>query len=219
VSEAVLQVVELSDERDRRADEALQLIRQSFDRRDRQSLDELRSELEEKRRNLLSAYDYHLIVAVDGEDRVGGAVAGAYLEGVNAGFIMYLAVRPEHRGQGIASRIRAELVEAFRTNARDAGNEDLNWVLGEVRSDSPWLARLLHRGAILFDFDYYHPGMAPGDGTPRFNLYREPILDSRPVLPRSVTRRILYSIYRRAYRVRYPLERPGFCAMLEALGG
>jgi GNAT superfamily N-acetyltransferase len=215
VSSSRYRVIEILDERTPEAVAAMDLIRASFSSRDRHSLDELRSEVEEKRRGLLSAYDYHLLAALDEGGTVAGAASGAYLEGVNAGFIMYLAVRPGDRGQGIAQQLRAALVEKLRTNAREYGYPDLNWVLGEVRSGSRWLGRLLKRGAIAFDFDYYHPGMAPAGDEQPFTLYREPILDRREKLPRELVKRILFSIYRRAYRVRYPLERPGFQAMLE----
>jgi GNAT superfamily N-acetyltransferase len=214
VSGPTYRITEVLDERAPEATAALELIRASFTGRDRQSMDELRSELEEKRRGLLSAYDYHLVVALDEGDAVAGAVAGAYLEGVNAGFVLYLAVAEPHRGRGLGRRLRTELVRLLRENAQEEGHPDLSWVLGEVRSDSPWLDRLLRGGALTFDFDYYHPGMSPGDGTPRYTLYREPVADRRARLPRPLVRRILYSIYRRAYRVRYPLERPGFRAML-----
>lgn len=214
------EIVAITDERTPLAEAALELIARMFPPSERQSLVELRSEIAEKRLELLSAYDFHLLTLVGEDGRPAGTVAGVYLEGVNAGFVTYLAVRPELRGRQIARRIRSRLVRVFREDARRAEYEDLAWVIGEVRSESAWLRRLVrHRGAIPFDFTYYHPGMAPGASAVEYVLYRQPIGDRRLELPVQLVRRILYSIYRRAYRVKYPLERPPFQAMLAELEG
>lgn len=207
-------IVEITDERTPLAAAALQLIGETFERPERQALDELASEIAEKRLDLLSAYDFHLLVRLSDGDRVTGTVAGVYLDGVNAGFVTYLAVAPAHRGQQFGAALRSQLVRVFRADARRAEYEDLAWVLGEVQSDNAWLRRLVrHRGAIAFDLTYFHPGMQPDD--PRnYILYRQPIHDRRLALPVPLVRRILYAIYRRGYRVRYPLQRAGFRAML-----
>ncbi|MBW3565247.1 MAG: hypothetical protein KY459_11020 [Acidobacteria bacterium] len=73
------------------------------------------------------------------------------------------------------------------------------------------------RDVIPFDLDYFHPGLVPGESQTRYILYREIFADERPTLSADETRRILYAIYRRGYRVRYPLEHPNFQVMLEQL--
>jgi GNAT superfamily N-acetyltransferase len=196
---------------------ALALIESTFDRPERQGIAQLRSEVEEKRLGLLYSYDFHLFGVADAEDHVLGTIVGAYLESVNCGFVTYLAVTPDARGDGIGEQLRARLVAAFRENARDAGYDDLDFVLGEVRSASPWLQKLIDGGAIPFAIDYHHPGMTPGAGQPAYTLYREPISGTREELSPQQVRRMLYSIYRRVYRVRYPLERPGFRVMIDEL--
>jgi len=210
-------VVEIEDERDPLADRALGLIAELFPTHERQPISELRSEIEEKRLRLLTPFDFHLIAATTADGEVIGVVAGAYLAGINAGFITYLAVREEGRGQGVAGRIRATLVDSFRGDARRAGRDDLSWVLGEVRTEGHWLEALVrNRGAIPFDLVYYHPGMLLESG-PSYALYREPIGDHRVELPAEEVRRVIYAVWRRGYRVRYPLERPTFQAMLTEL--
>lgn len=211
-------VVPIADERHPLADGALALIEEMFAPQDRHPLAELRSELAERRLGMFTTYNFHLLAAVppDG-DEPAGTVCGVYLGGVNAGFVMYLAVRREYRGRRIARLLRPALVDAFRADARAGGQQDLNWVLGEVRRSSPWLRRLVRtRGALPFDLDYYHPGMTPGSSEP-YVLYRQPIGDLRRDLPVVEARRILYAIYRRAYRVRYPLQRESFTAMVDQL--
>lgn len=213
-------VREVVDEREPLADGALRLIEEAFERRDRQPLSELRSEIAEKRLGLLTAMDFHLLVAESPDGEALGTITGMYLEGVNAGFITYLTVAPEWRRRRLGPALRGALVETFRQDARRAGFDDLAWVLGEVRAGSPWLKRLVRsRGALTFDLAYYHPGMTPGGDSRRYILYRQPVGDPRDALAVPLVRRILYSIYRRGYRVRYPLERPGFQAMLDQLEG
>lgn len=212
-------VVEIADERDPLAESALRLFARTFAPSDRQPLDELRSEIEEKRLGLLTVTEYHLLAAVTPAGEVAAAISGVYLSGINAGFVFYLVVDPVHRGARLARRVRSALVATFREDARQAGREDVAWVLGEVRSDNPWLRGLVRRrGALVFDFDYYHPGMELDAGEP-YVLYRQPVLDDRTHLPADEVRRILYQIYRRAYRVRYPLRRDTFRAMIEAVTG
>lgn len=216
----MIRIVEITDEREPVADAALALIEGAFDPSDRQPMSELRSEIAEKRLDLLSAYDFHLLTALGEEDRPIGTVAGVYLAGVNAGFISYLTVVEEHRGRHVARQLRRHLVETFRSDARQAGQASLNWVLGEVRADNRWLRGLVrHRGAIPFDLEYFHPGMIPGVPHDHYILYRQPVGDRRAELPVSLVRRILFVIYRRAYRVRYPLEREAFRSMLGQLEG
>lgn len=213
-------IIEVDDERDPLAGEALRLILDSFPPRDRHPLAELRSEIAEKRLDLLTGYDSHLLVLADRNGHALAANAGVYLAAVNAGFITYLAVHPEMRGRQLGRRVRAAMVEAFRADARLTGYEELAWVLGEVRIESPWLRGLVRRGgAIPFDLTYYHPELTPGTSSVRYILYREPIGDARPELPAAEVRKILYAVWRRAYRIRYPLEEEAFVAMLEELEG
>lgn len=213
-----VEIVEISDEREPLADAALELIAQAFSRPDRQPLSELRSEVAEKRMGLLTAMDFHLLAAVTPDGEAVGTTAGIYLEGVNAGFVTYLAVSPGYQGRKLGPSLRSALVRCLRKDARDAGHSDLAWALGEIDSESNWLARLLQRRAALtFDLTYFHPGMNPETTSSTFILYRQPVGDEREVLPAVEVGRILYSIYRRGYRVRYPLAHPGFQDMLNQL--
>ncbi len=214
------QIVEVTDERTPVAGAALQLLEATFDRGPWQPLVELRSEIAEKRLGLLSAYDFHLFAALDDQGGVTGTAVGVYLEGVNAGFITYLAVHAEHRGRKIARALRSALVDRIRVDARAGDWDELAWVLGEVRHDNPWLERLVReRGVFPFDLDYFHPGVRPETAGTRYVLYRQPVGDDREELPAQLVRRVLYSIFRRAYRVTYPLESAPFTHMLEQLEG
>lgn len=215
-----LSIVEIHDEREPEAVAALRLLGESFPPQDRQPLEQIAMEVAEKRLGLLTAYDFHLFAANTGAGEVAGIATGLYLGGVNAGFVTYLAVNPQRRARFLGRRMRVALVEAFRRDALRDGWDELRWVLGEVRLDNPWLARLIRdRGAIPFDLQYYHPGVMPGQPDERWVIYRQPIGDPRIDIPVEEVRQVLYAVWRRAYRVRWPLEREGFRAMLSELEG
>ena len=62
--------------------------------------------------------DFHLLVAGERHGGVQGTVTGMYLEGVNAGYITYLAVDPRFPGAAAGPRLREARVERFRLDAR-----------------------------------------------------------------------------------------------------
>ena len=213
-------IVEILDERAPLAREALGLIRDCFPLHERQPLDQMAMEIEEKRLGLLTSLDFHLFGAISESGRALAVSAGVYLGGINAGLVTYLAVRPGNRGLQLGRRLRVRLVEAFRADAHAGGHDDLKWVVGEVKLENPWLRRLVReRSAIPFDLGYLHPGIRPEEMAERWILYRQPVGDTREELPADEVRKLLYAIWRRAYRVRWPLERPGFRAMLAELDG
>jgi len=215
-----LQVVRVEDERTPLAREALDLIGESFPPHDRQPLDQIAMEIAERRMGLLASYDFHLFAAVNAEEQVLGVAAGVYLGGVNAGFVTYLAVRSEARERQLGRRLRVRLVDAFRADARQLEWEELAWVVGEVRRHSPWLKRLVReRAAIPFDLRYYHPGVDVERSTDYWVLYRQPVGDDREELPVGEVVQLLYAVWQRAYRVRWPLQQAGFTAMLKQLEG
>lgn len=215
-----VQVVEVEDERTPLARGALSVIRDTFPPHDRQPLDHIRMEITERRLGISAPDPYHLLAAVSDGGQAMAVAAGVYLSVANAGLVTYLGARAEHRARKLGRRIRAGLVQAFEGDALRIGRPSLGWVVGEVRVDNPWLGRLVRdRGAIPFDLTYYHPGVGPGWSDEQWVLYRQPVGDHRPEIPVAEVRRLIYAIWRRAYRVRWPLEHDGFAAMVEELSG
>jgi hypothetical protein len=213
-------IVEVGDERTTLAGEALDLIRSEFPPGERQPLEQIAMEIAEKRLDLLTALDFHLFAAVDPAGHAVAVSSGIYLAGANVGLVTYLAVDAGYRQGKLGRRLRITLIEAFRQDARSIERRDLAAVVGEVRAESPWLRRLVRdRAAIPLDFDYYHPGEDPTSPGARWVLYRQPEADRRSEFPMKEVRQLLYAVYRRAYRVRWPLGHPGFQAMLEQLEG
>jgi GNAT superfamily N-acetyltransferase len=212
-----LRVVEVDDERSDLAHAAIELIHASI--WDVQPTDDLLSEIEERRRGLPSGGDYHLIASVNGDGEPVAAAAGVYLEAVKAGFITYLAVREDVRGRRLGGDLRAALVRSFEEDARRAHGGPPLWTVGEVRRESAWLRTLVRGGrAIPFDFGYFHPWM-PLRAEGKYVLYREPIADGRGEISSHEVARLLFAIWRRAYRIRYPLQSETFCYMLRQLDG
>lgn len=212
-----LRPIEITDERNPLAREAVKLIRESIG--DVQSTADLLSELEERRRGLSTGGDYHLVGLVRPDGRLAAAAAGVHLEAANAGFITYLAVRSEERGNELGRELRSYLVDALRVDALRTTGRELRWVVGEVRRESRWLATLVDSGgAIPFDLGYFHPWM-PRSAEGRYVLYREPVGDRRPMLPPREVLGLLYVIWRRAYRIDYPLQSETFRYMQEQLEG
>ncbi|HEU0052929.1 MAG TPA: GNAT family N-acetyltransferase, partial [Longimicrobium sp.] len=144
---AEYRLVSIDDERDPLAEAAFDLVHAAM--WDVQPTDDLLAELEEKRRGLPSGGDHHLLALVDADDRPVATAAGVYLEAVNSGFVTYLAVREDRRGARLGRELRAHLVESFRAEARRRRGEDLAWVVGEVRRESPWLRTLVREGRAI----------------------------------------------------------------------
>ena len=113
--------------------------------------------------------------------------------------------------------LRGHLVESIRAEARRKNGADPAWIVGEVRSGSPWLQTLVSAGKVIpFDFPYFHPWMQRrAEG--RYVLYREPLADTRVELPAQDVVRLVYAIWRRAYRIRFPLQSETFGYMIDRL--
>jgi GNAT superfamily N-acetyltransferase len=215
IVEGGYRVVGVDDERTTLARETLELIASSIG--DVQPVNDLLSEIEERRRGMPSGGDAHLLAMVDDDGRAAAAAAGIYLEGVNAGFITYLAVRKDLRGKLLGRGLRGHLLDSIRAEARRKNGAEPAWVVGEVRGGSPWLRTLVGAGQVIpFDFPYFHPWM-PRRSEGKYVLYREPLADARTELPAHEVVRLVYAIWRRAYRIRFPLQSETFCYMIDRL--
>jgi hypothetical protein len=93
----------------------------------------------------------------------------------------------------------------------------LGAIVGEVREDNPWLRSLVRRGALALDFPYYQPELDGKRALVPLVLYFEPCGRARQRLIAAELRRLLYTMFRRAYRIARPLSRPAFQRMLRSL--
>lgn len=193
------------------------LIRRTFPAHEIVEPNEWRDSLHEREAGLWSDTRWHLMVA-EYKGEVVGVASGTYLGNVNIGVVGYLSVAPEARGSGVGSRLRSRLRTLFRRDARSIRGQTLDAVVGEVRRDNPWLRALIRSERVLaLDFTYYQPRLRPGDEPVPLVLYYEGIERPRQRLGSARIRTILYSVWRRIYRVRRPLFHTAFRRMLREL--
>jgi hypothetical protein len=171
----------------------------------------------EREASVWTDLNWHLFVAEHG--RVVGAATGTYLGNVNLGLIGYIAVGSADRSLGIGPKLRWALRLAFERDARRLRGRPLKALVGEVQPDNPWLRRLVGHGAIALDLPYSQPSLRRRDKEVPLVLYYQPLHVRRSSLPTPEVRRLLYTIWRRAYRIPKPLAHPTFRRMLRALAG
>jgi GNAT superfamily N-acetyltransferase len=195
------------------------LLRRTFHSAEVLSLRDWAQVLEERREGLWSDLNWHLMVATR-HGRLVGAASGSYLGNLNVGVVGYIAVIPAERGRGAGSRLRNALRRALEADAWRIRRRHLSAIMGEVRADNPWLRRVVrHHGAIALDFPYYQPAMRWLRSHVQFVLYYQPIATPRHSLPAADVRQLVYTLWRRVYRVPRPLSSKPFRKMLAALKG
>lgn len=203
---------------DRAFRDAHRLLRREFPRGEMLPIKSWHNAMQERRERLWTDVAWHLLVAERGREVVGAASC-SYLGNLNVMVVGYVAVQSDARGAGVGPRLRSALRRKCDTDARRTGHARLGAVVGEVHDWNPWLRSLVHReGAIALDFDYYQPALGVTAPVPLV-LYYQPLARRRHWLSTMELRRLLYSMWRRAYRVPQPLSRPAFRRMLRSLEG
>jgi GNAT superfamily N-acetyltransferase len=210
---------EVRTERDPAFKSAHDLLRRTFHRAEMLSIQEWVQTLQEREADLWTDLGWHLLVATR-HGRVVGAASGSYLGNWNVGVVGYIAVNPSGRGHGLGHRLRAGLRRCFEHDAWRIHRRHLRAIVGEVRADNPWLRRMVReQGAIALDFPYYQPSVRWLRSPVPLVLYYQPITYLRRSLPAADVRRLVYTIWRRMYRVPRPLSNKAFRRMLAALAG
>lgn len=195
------------------------LLRASFHRAEMLPVADWRNAMRERQERLWTDVNWHLLVAQRNGALVGAAT-GSYLGNLNVGIIGYIAVKVPARSAGLGPRMRNALRRRFEADARLTGHARLRAIVGEVREDNVWLRHLVRReGAIALDFPYFQPSLGGGRDVVPLVLYYQPLDRPAKSLGVSEVRRLLYSMWRRAYRVARPLSDPAFRAMLQSLRG
>ena len=198
---------------------AHKLLRTTFPRAEMLPMRDWRVAMRERGMGLWTDLAWHLLVA-ERDGQVIGAASGSYLGNVNVGIIGYIAMRPDVRSAGVGPRLRRRLRRAFEQDAARIAGKPLEAILGEVRSDNPWLRHLVRREhAIALDFPYIQPSLGRKKEDVSLVLYYQPIARQRSSLSTAELRRLLYTIWRRTYRVARPLSKPAFRKMLGSLEG
>lgn len=198
---------------------ALRLSERVFPPGQRVHREDLTDRFAEKRLNLLRPANFHFLVARRG-DELHGFVQGSYVAALNVCFVGYLAVEPRFRGGRVGPLLRQHLILRCRQDARLNRCSGIRAVVGEVELTSPWLRTLVRsRGAIALDVHFEQPVLSPGGSPVPLVLYVQRLDRSVASLPVARVRRLVYSIYRQVYRVRFPLRDPSFRRFLASLEG
>jgi hypothetical protein len=198
---------------------AYSILRAAFPKAEMSPLRDWINALREREHDLPLDFQWHLLVAQRGSTVVAAA-SGTYLGNVNVGVIGYVAVRPDARVRGLGPRIRRALRRAFDRDAMQISGGPLEAIVGEVQATNRWLHTLVNReGAIALDFDYVQPSLQRDLRAVPLVFYYQPLRKPMRSLPTPYLRRLLYTIWRRAYRVARPLSRPEFRRMLRSLEG
>lgn len=213
-----LRIREIRAETDPAFRGAYRLLARHFPRAERMPPSAWTHVMRERNAGVWTDLNWHLFVAEYG-GRIVGAASGAYLGNVNVGLVGYVAVTAGARAHGIGPRLRWALRLAFQRDALRLTGKPLEAMVGEVHADNPWLRRLVRGGAIALDFPYLQPAMRRRAEEVPLVLYYQPLRMARRAIPAAQVRRLLYTIWRRAYRVGKPLAHPAFRRMLRALEG
>lgn len=175
--------------------------------------------MRERAEGVWSDLNWHVLVA-ERRRRVVGAASGSYLGNVNVGIIGYIGLEQGARSGGVGAKLRGRLRIAFQRDARRIRGRPLVALVGEVRVDNPWLRHLVRReGAIALDFPYYQPSLGGRREPVPLVMYYQPLGARRQSLTAAELRRLLYTMWRRSYRIARPLSRPAFQRMLRSLKG
>jgi GNAT superfamily N-acetyltransferase len=138
---------------------------------ERDSLEHIKGELDRKEDGGFGENNYHVIVVLDGDKPIGGAISD-YLFEPNAGVIEYLIIQPDYRGMGLATQVLEHSERLLHQDADSSRGRPLDWIVGEM--DDPYAtleptdrfdpfirARLWHNwGYRMLDFPYVQPALS-----------------------------------------------------------
>ncbi|MGH7561966.1 MAG: GNAT family N-acetyltransferase [Gemmatimonadales bacterium] len=199
--------------------EAHRLLRRIFTTEELVRRRDLREAIVERNRGFLGDLNWHMIVA-ERDGRLVGVATVSYIGELNIGVVGYLAVRPGERAGGLGLKLRARLMRLAHHDALRRWRRPLRALVGEVRADNPWLRHLVqYHDALALDFPYWQPCLDGRARPVRLVLYFQPISRDRQSLGADEVRRLVYTIWRRLYRVARPMNDPAFRRMLKAIEG
>lgn len=212
-----MRIREIRDPRDRSLGRAHGLLRRIFPRAELLPLRDWRESLWERHVGLWTDLDWHLLVA-EQDGHIVGAASGSYIGNINVGLVGYVAVIKDLRGRGVGERLRRALRRAIAQDAQRVHGRRLRALVGEVHRRNPWLRHLVRqKTALALDFPYTQPSLHRTARHVDLVLYYEPLGRRRRTLRADEVRRLIYTLWRRIYRIDRPLAHRVFRRMLRAL--
>jgi len=194
---------------------------------EREPLAKMKEYLQLKEQGWYGKNDYHIIVAVDAEDRpVGGSISD-FLEKPNAGVIEFLFISPEQRLKGLGRRLLEETERMLHHSAQRSLGRPLDWVIGEI--DDPFRcpshlnvfdpfarAHVWHRwGYRRIDFPYAQPALSAQQAPVRTLLLVAKTCSRRftDSIPSAQVRLVIREYLRWAMRITEPDANAEYCGM------
>lgn len=148
---------------------------------------------------------FHILIGLDGEKLVSFAT-GHYLEDVNTGFIVYIAINSSTRNIGLGSETLAQLENRFTIDAASTGNGSLRAIVLETeklesahseieREECLHRTRFFEKNDFLKtnDIIYLQPPLHDGEMAVPLNLF------INEKLTKDEIHKIILSIYREKY--------------------
>jgi GNAT superfamily N-acetyltransferase len=141
------------------------------DPNERESFEDIRGSLNRKEDGWFGKNNYHVVVVLDGDEPIGGAISDYLLE-PNAGAIEYLVIQPDYRGMALGGRLLEYTERLLHQDADRSCGRLLDWIVGEM--DDPYItpaptnrfdplirARVWHSwGYRMLDFPYVQPALS-----------------------------------------------------------
>lgn len=147
---------------------------------------------------------------------LAGVSVGAYLGEINAGIMLYSAVNPVFRRQGLYKNLRTSLVNSINSEAISYKNQTLSCMLSEVENGS-----LMHRlyqnkyDTLIAPCHYWQPQV---QGLSAKSLLL--VIQSESWLKyttHTYLKKIIFEIYRGIYRITDPARNATFKLVLQSL--
>jgi hypothetical protein len=143
------------------------------DPNERDSLRDIQHRLKSKQDGKLGKNNYHVLVLLEDDKPVGGAVAD-YFDKPNAGVIEYMVIQPKSRAKGLGNHLREQTERLLHEDAVKSGHRELDWIAAEM--DDPYLTPVLTSefdpfsrariwdkwGYRVLDFPYVQPALSAG---------------------------------------------------------
>lgn len=136
------------------------------DSNERESFDNLLLYLNQA--NGVTAYAYHILLAMDDNEEVVGGAIFDYFKSTNAGVIEFLAVKSDLQTSGIGTQVYKRVREILSADAYKNGKQKLSSIFCEI--DSPEYSKASIKKYLYFwnkhgykhlEFSYIQPSLSP----------------------------------------------------------